>query len=435
MEIKRDKYLNELIKSKDSNQVKVITGLRRSGKSFLLFKLYKNYLLESGINNDQIITFSFDDDEDVEKLDSYFKEESTKIYISKNNYVINSKKFRHFINDLTEKEQKYYLLLDEIQLLENFVGTLNSFIRKEKFDTYVTGSNSKMLSSDIITEFRGRGENIHIYPLSFKEYFEVANKTFEEAYKEYSYFGGMPLLLSLEADSKKENYLKQLFEETYFKDIIDRNKIENDEQFKTLIKFLASDIGSYTNTLTLENTFISKTKLTYHHDTIKKHIDFAKDAFLINEAKRYDIKGKYYIGANSKYYFTDIGLRNALINFSQQEPTHIMENVIYNELIIKGYNVDVGIVEVNEKNENGNYQRKQLETDFICNNINKRIYIQSAYKMEDKDKYIKETKSLLNIKDNFRKIVIVNDNIKSYIDENGIEIVSLKDFLLEDNIL
>ncbi len=335
-----------------------------------------------------------------------------------------------FINDITKETKNYYILLDEIQLLDNFVMTLNGLLTHKNFDVYVTRSNSKMLSHDVITEFRGRGDQIHLYPLSFKEYYETSNKSFEDAYQDYQYFGGMPYILQIDDDARKEQYLKDLFSETYIKDISERNNIKNTDSFEKLMNILASSIGSYTNPSNIEKAFKSTENISYSHDTIKKHIEFIKDSFLLNEALRYDIKGRKYIGSNSKYYFTDIGLRNALINFRQVEPTHIMENIIYNELIIKGYSVDIGITQINELNENGNYVSKQLETDFVCNKINERIYIQSAYHMETLDKLIQEKKSLINIKDSFRKIIIVKDSIKKYITDDGIEFISLKDFLL-----
>ena len=386
--------------------------------------------MSNGIKEEQIISFSFDVLENVMILDKYLPKEKTLKYDSKGNYIVNPKKFILYINDLTKENEEYYLLLDEIQLLDNFVMVLNGFLKHDNFDVYVTGSNSKMLSSDIITEFRGRGDQIHLYPLSFKEFFEAKSQSFDDAYLEYQYYGGMPYLLNIDNEENKQEYLKSLFSEIYIKDITERNGVKDIDSFSKLLNILASSIGSYTNPTKLENTFRSVENIDYGHVTIKKHIEFIKDAFLLSEANRYDIKGKKYIGSNSKYYFTDIGLRNALINFRQTEPTHIMENIIYNELISRGYCVDVGIVEINEKNENGNYVIKRLETDFICNKINEKIYIQSAYSMETLDKEIQEKRSLLNIKDNFRKMIIVKDTIKPYLTEEGIEVISLKDWLL-----
>jgi len=430
MAIKRDKYLNEIINRKRNGLIKVITGLRRSGKSYLLNKLYKNYLINNGIQENQIIQFAFDNMEDLMKLDEYLPNEQTLKYDIRKYYTVNAKKFLLYINDLTKRDFDYYILLDEIQLLDNFVITLNGLLNHDNFDIYVTGSNSKMLSKDIITEFRGRSDQIHMYPLSFQEYYEVSDLSFDEAYLNYQYYGGMPFLLSLKTNERKQQYLKELFSEIYIKDITERNGVKDVDAFEKLLKVLASSIGSYTNPGNLEKTFKSIEKLSYGHVAIKNHIEYIKDSFLISEANRYDIKGEKYIGSNSKYYFTDIGLRNALINFRQDEPTHIMENIIYNELIIRGYSVDVGIVEISEKNNNNNYVLKQLETDFVCNRINEKIYIQSAYSMETIEKQIQEKKSLMKIKDNFRKIIIVKDNIKKYITEEGIEVVSLKEWLL-----
>lgn len=431
MEIKREQYLNELIERKNNGLIKVITGLRRSGKSYLLNKLYRSYLLNHGIKESQIISFAFDNLENVMILDKYLPDEQTLIYDARKNYVVNPKKFILYINDLTKENDVYYLLLDEIQLLGDFVFALNGLLSHDNYDIYVTGSNSKMLSKDVITEFRGRGDQIHIYPLSFKEYFDSVNLSFEDAYLEYQYYGGMPYLLSINDEKRKQEYLKDLFSEIYIKDITERNGIKNIDSFETLLNILSSSIGSYTNPGKLEKTFKSVEKIDYDHDTIKKHIDYIKDVFLLSEAKRYDIKGKKYIGSNSKYYFTDIGLRNALINFRQDEPTHIMENIIYNDLLQRGYSVDVGIVKINSKTENGNYVRKQLETDFVCNRMTEKIYIQSAYSMETIEKQKQEMNSLLHIKDNFRKIIITKDSIKRYFTEEGIEVISLKEWLLQ----
>ena len=431
MEIKREQYLNELIERKNNGLIKVITGLRRSGKSYLLNKLYRSYLLNHGIKASQIISFAFDNLENIMILDKYLPDEQTLIYDTRKNYVVNPKKFILYINDLTKENDVYYFLLDEIQLLGYFVFALNGLLSHDNYDIYVTGSNSKMLSKDVITEFRGRGDQIHIYPLSFKEYYDSVNLSFEDAYLEYQYYGGMPYLLSIDDEKRKQEYLKDLFSEIYIKDITERNGIKNIDSFETLLNILSSSIGSYTNPGKLEKTFKSVEKVVYDHDTIKKHIDCIKDAYLISEAKRYDIKRKKYIGSNSKYYFTDVGLRNALINFRQDEPTHIMENIIYNDLLQKGYSVDVGIVEINSKTEKGNYVRKQLETDFVCNRMTEKIYIQSAYSMETIEKQKQEMNSLLHIKDNFRKIIITKDSIKRYFTEEGIEVISLKEWLLQ----
>ena len=433
MQIERNKYLNEIISKEKNGLIKVITGLRRSGKSYLLNKLFKSHLLGKGILESQIISFAFDNQEDIYGLNKYLIDEPTLIYDSRGNYKVNSNKFFLYIKDLTIENKQYYLLLDEIQFLDNFVITLNGFLNHDNFDVYVTGSNSKMLSKDIITEFRGRGDQIHMHPLSFKEFYNASKLSFDEAYLAYQYLGGTPAILNKSSDAEKMKYLNELFSEIYIKDMIERNGIKDIDSFERLLSVLASSIGSYTNPSNLEKTFKSKEHITYDHETIKYHIDCIKDAFLLSEAKRYNIKGKKYIGANSKFYFTDIGLRNALINFRQNEPTHIMENIIYNDLIQKGYSVDVGIVEINEKNEGGNYVTKQIETDFVCNKLTERIYIQSAYSMETLEKLIQEKRPLINIKDNFKKIIIVKDSIKQYITEEGIYVISLKEWLLNDD--
>lgn len=431
MGINRNLYLKKLIDREHNGLIKVITGLRRSGKSYLLNTIFRNHLIEKGVDPSQIISFAFDNMEDVMKLDEYYTERSTLLFDAKGNYKVDSRKFYKYINDLTTKNQKYYLLLDEIQLLDNFVMTLNGFLTHDNFDVYVTGSNSKMLSKDIITEFRGRGDQIKMFPLSFKEYYSARNLSFEDAYYEYQYYGGMPYVLKLDGQERKKEYLKNLFTEIYIKDITERNNIKDTGSFEELLNVLSSSIGSYTNPTNLENTFKSKANITYNHETIRNHIEFIKDAFLISESKKYNIKGRKYINSNSKFYFTDIGLRNALINFRQDEPTHIMENIIYNELATRGYDIDVGIIESSEKNANGNYVQRQLETDFVCNNIDERIYIQSAYSMENIEKFKQEKRSLLQINDNFKKVIIVKDNIKDYMTEEGIKVMSLKNFLLE----
>jgi len=435
MNANRDRYLNELIVRKNNGFIKVITGIRRCGKSYLLNKIFYDYLIKSGIDKKHIIRFSFDTDEDIDKLDKYYPDEPTKIHEKwKNGFTVNSKKFRKYISDLTNDNDQFYLLLDEIQMLEDFVGTLNGFLRHPNFDTYVTGSNSRMLSSDIMTEFRGRGDRISMFPLSFKEFYQASNMNFQDAYKYFSYYGGMPFLLSMSTEQQKSSYLKELFKEVYIKDIVERHGINDVGNFEKLIDVLASSIGSYNNYTKLENTFKSELNVIYSGDTIRNHIDYLEDAFLISHANRYDVKGKKYIKSNSKYYFTDIGLRNARLNFRQQEPTHIMENIIYNELLYRGYNVDVGIVEVIEKSQNNNSVRKQLEVDFIVQTENDKFYIQSAFSMPDSLKTHQEEKSLINIHDSFKKIIVVGDDIKSWKTDNGTVVISLKDFLLSDKL-
>ena len=437
MEIKRDKYLSKIIESKNDGLIKIITGIRRCGKSYLLFDLFFKHLRNNGVDKRNIIRFAFDNDEDVDKLDSYFKDEPTKIYLDKEKrkYIINSKKFRAFISDITNDDEDYYILLDEVQLLQDFVGTLNGLSRHKTFDIYVTGSNSRFLSNDVASEFRARGEQIRIHPLSFKEFFDAHDLSFEDAYSEYQYYGGLPYISTINNDEKKITYLKEVFNQLYIKDLMDRYEISSVESFNTLINILSSSIGSYTNPTNIENTFKSEIKISYHHDTIAKHIEYLKEAFLIKEANRYDIKGRKYVASNSKYYFTDLGLRNIRLNFRQQEPTHMMENIIYNELVTRGYNVDIGIVEKWEKDENGKNVLKNLEVDFICNQANRKYYIQSVYSFGDEGKKIQELKPLQNINDSFKKIVIIKDTFKPWIDDRGIYYISLKDFLLDEMII
>ena len=437
MTINRDLYLNDLISRMYNGLVKVITGIRRCGKSYLVFKLFYDYLIKKGIPKERIITFAFDTDEDIDKLEKYHNDEPTKIYDKSNRiFLVNSKKFRAYINDLIIDDGPYYLLLDEIQLLDNFVGTLNSYLRKPNLDIYVTGSNSHLLSSDIITTFRGRGDQIKVYPLSFKEFYSAQKEIeFEKAYEDYTYYGGMPLILSMSSEKQKASYLSNLFTEIYIKDIVERNGIEDQDSFERLIDILASSIGSFTSPTNIENTFKSKSKIIYTRPTIKKHIGYLKDSFLIDEANRYDIKGRRYIKAKSKYYFSDIGLRNSRLNFREQDPAHIMENIIYNELKYRGYNIDVGSVEISEKNINQNYVRKQLEVDFVCYQESKKYYVQSVYSIEDIHKMEQEEKPLTNIRDYFKKIIVVRNNFKHYRKDNGILIIGLKEFLLDQNSL
>lgn len=429
--IKRDSYLNELISRKQNGLIKVITGMRRCGKSFLLFNIFKNYLINNGIDETHIVSFAFDNDEDVDKLDKYFPDEPTRIYEARSKtFTINSKKFRAYINELTNEKDDFYLLLDEIQLLDNFTGTLNAFLRRTNFDVYVTGSNSRMLSTDIITTFRGRGDQIKVRPLSFKEFFKAQKFSFDDCYRDYCLYGGMPFILYRNSEKQKAEYLTNLFQEIYIKDICDRYRIVDQDSFERLINILASSIGSLCSPTSIENSFRSRLKINYHHDTIKKHINFLRDSFLIEEVLRYDVKGKKYIESKAKYYFTDLGLRNARLNFRQIEETHLMENVIYNELVNRGFNVDVGSIEVNERNQNQSLVRKNIEIDFVCNQADKRYYIQSAYLIIDEEKFAQEERPLLKVKDNFKKIIIVRNDVHLHHNENGTLIISLKDFLL-----
>ena len=414
-EIKRDIYLKKLIDKKENEMIKVITGIRRCGKSYLLDPIYKKYLLSTGVKEDHIIKLELDSIENKEYLDA------TKLY----NYVM----------DKIQDDKMYYILLDEIQKVDDFESVLNSFLRKKNLDVYVTGSNSKFLSSDIITEFRGRGDEIRVYPLTFREYLPACNKDIDEALKEYITYGGMPYILSRKTDEEKSKYLNNLFNNTYINDIVERNNIQKNEILESLINILASSVGSLNNPLKLEKTFKSKGFKNVTAKTINTYIDYLIDAFMINKALRYDVKGKKYINTPSKYYFTDIGLRNVRLNFRQQEDNHLMENIIYNELLVRGFNVDVGVVEYTTKDKNNKKMRKQLEVDFVCNKGSNRYYIQSAYAIPTKEKMEQEEQSLIKIDDFFKRIIIVENDIKLWRNEKGIVIMGLKQFLLDDNSL
>ena len=414
-EIKRDIYLQKLIDKKENEMIKVITGIRRCGKSYLLDPIYKKYLLSTGVKEDHIIKLELDSIENKEYLDA------SKLY----NYVM----------DKIQDDKMYYILLDEIQKVDDFESVLNSFLRKKNLDVYVTGSNSKFLSSDIITEFRGRGDEIRVYPLTFREYLPACNKDIDEALKEYITYGGMPYILSRKTDEEKSKYLNNLFNNTYINDIVERNNIQKNEILESLINILASSVGSLNNPLKLEKTFKSKGFKNVTAKTINTYIDYLIDAFMINKALRYDVKGKKYINTPSKYYFTDIGLRNVRLNFRQQEENHLMENIIYNELLVRGFNVDVGVVEYTTKDKNNKKMRKQLEVDFVCNKGSNRYYIQSAYAIPTKEKMEQEEQSLIKIDDFFKRIIIVENDIKLWRNEKGIVIMGLKQFLLDDNSL
>lgn len=413
--IKREYYLNKLIKKQDNRLIKIVTGVRRCGKSFLLDPLFKDYLLELGVPKDHIIKLELDN--------------------RKNKKYLNPDVLDEYIRSCIKDDGKYYIILDEIQLVDDFVSVLNTFTYMDNVDVYVTGSNAKLLSKDIITEFRGRGDKVELHPLSFSEFVSAYDGSIEQAWNEYFLYGGLPIMLSLETDEEKSEYLKQLFDEVYINDIIERHKINNVDGLNELINILSSSIGSLTNPSKLEDTFRSEKKVNLSDKTISTYIDYLIDAFLINKASRYNIKSKKCIGAPFKYYFEDIGLRNARLNFRQLDDGHIMENIIYNELISRGYNVDVGIVELNEKDEKGSNIKPQYEVDFVVNKGSQKYYIQSAYQIPDSEKYLQETKSLNNINDSFRKIIIVKDNIKLRRDENGIVMMGIFDFLLNENSL
>ena len=415
MLIKRDVYLNKLIERQNNGMIKVITGIRRCGKSFLLFKLYREFLLNSGVGADHIIEIALDGI-DVDELRD-------------------PKACYGYIRERILDGEKYYVLLDEVQFMDRFEEVLNSLLRIENVDVYVTGSNSKYLSKDIITEFRGRGDEIHIYPLTFAEFYASFGGEYDDAWDEYLNFGGLPALVDMNNAKQKMDYLKGIFDNVYMKDVIDRNKIKNKDEINTLVDILASAIGSPTNPTKISNTFATERHSSYTHKTISAHINFLEEAYLISKANRYDIKGRKYIAANLKYYFTDVGLRNARLNFRQQEQTHLMENVVYNELLARGYSVDVGMVEVNQKNSEGKSVRKQLEVDFVTNMGNQRYYIQVAYDLSTEEKQQQEYNSFRNIRDSFKKIVLVNGSSKPWRNDEGYVIMGMKYFLLNSDSL
>lgn len=428
MVIKRDFYLKQLINSMNIGMIKVITGIRRSGKSYLLFELFNDFLLKNNVDSNHIIKFAFDSQDYLDLIG----EDLLDLSIKKRK--VNPKKFNDYIKSKIIDNQTYYILLDEIQLLDNFEAILNGYLRKDNLDVYVTGSNAKFLSKDVITEFRGRGWEIHVNPLSFKEFLQVFDGTTDEAYNEYAIYGGLPKLFEFKNEVDKVKYLNNIFEETYLKDIIERNKIMNIDELGELLNFLSSSIGSLTNPTKLSNTFESVKHVKIHPDTIRRYIEYFTDSFLISAPKRYDIIGKGYINSPLKYYFSDMGLRNARLNFRELEQPRLMENIVYNELVMRGYNVDVGMVELYEQNSNGKSVLKKTEVDFICNQADKRYYIQVAYTIDSDDKIAQEQKSLLNINDGFKKIIIVKDSIKPHYNNYGIYIISLYDFLLNENI-
>ena len=415
MEIKRDAYLEQLKIRKDNGMIKIITGIRRCGKSFLLFVLFKNYLLENGVDNEHIIAIALDGIENEELRDP--------------------KKCYQYIKDAMKDEQRYYLILDEVQFMPRFEEVLNSLLRISNIDVYVTGSNSRFLSSDIVTEFRGRGDEIRIYPLSFAEFYSAYDGDYDEAWEEYMTYGGLPQVAQFSVERQKAEYLKNIFTNVYIRDVVERNNIKNVDEIGTLVDILASAIGAPTNPTKISNTFKSERGINYSNKTISNHIDYLTEAFLISKADRYDIKGRKYVGANLKYYFSDVGLRNARLNFRQQEPTHIMENIVYNELLIRGYNVDVGIVDVYAKNDYGKTTRKQFEVDFVVNQGSQRYYIQVAYDMVSEEKQTQEFNSFRNIPDSFKKIVIVNGTKKPYRNDEGFVIMGMKYFLLNADSL
>ena len=414
-EIKRDLYLKKLIDRKENDLIKIITGIRRCGKSYLLDPIFKRYLTENGVDEKHIIKLELDSIENKE-------------------YRNPNKLYEYVMQKITD-DRMYYILLDEIQKVEDFESVLNSFLRKKNLDVYVTGSNSKFLSSDIVTEFRGRGDEIRVFPLSFSEFFEAYEGDKRDVFNEYITYGGMPYILSRKTEEAKSTYLNNLFENTYINDIVERNHIQKDDKLNSIINMIASSIGSLTNPNKIENTFKSNNISDITIPTINNYLNYLIDAFLINKAERFDIRGKKYISTPSKYYFTDVGLRNARLNFRQQEETHLMENVIYNELLVRGYNVDVGVVEINEENKEGKKIRKQIEVDFVCNQGSKRYYVQSAFAIPDKEKMRQEQRPFNYIQDSFKKIIVVRENIKLWRNEEGTVIMGIEEFLLNKNSL
>ena len=429
MKICRDFYLEKLIKRKNNGLIKVITGIRRCGKSYLLNNLFYHHLLESGVKEDHIIRFAFDSAEDL-----YLIGESL-IQLEKEKRGVNPEKFMEYIRSKINDDQMYYLLLDEIQMMDCFEAVLNGYMRKDNMDVFVTGSNAKLLSKDIATEFAGRGDEVHMYPLSFAEFMTVYQEDKYMGLSEYMLYGGIPMVVLREEAEEKAATLQNLISEIYIRDIVNRNRVRNIGELEDLLNILSSAIGSLTNPEKLKNTFktVKKSKIT--SVTIKKYLDYFEDSFLIESAQRYDIKGKAYIETPKKYYFSDLGLRNARINFRQFEQTHSMENVIYNELRMRGYRVDVGVVPVIEGDPEGKAVRKQLEVDFVCNLGSSRYYIQSAYSLPDENKRTQEIRPFRKIDDTFKKIVITKDMVPTHYDEYGILTMNIYDFLLNPESL
>lgn len=416
MLVQRNLYLNKLISCRHNGMIKIITGIRRCGKSFLLFNIFNDWLLRNGIGADQIIKIDLEDRRNSNLRDP-------------------DELLRYIDNKMIDSSKMYYILIDEVQLVSEFEDVLNSYLKINNADVYVTGSNAKFLSKDVITTFRGRGFEIRVFPLSFSEFCSVFTGTVQSAYYLYSLYGGLPQVLSLDSEPLKSQYLKDLFKETYFKDIKERYHIQYDEEMESLLNFLSSSIGSLTNPNKLTNTLESVMHSKLSRITVNNYLEYICESFLVEKVARYDIKGKKYFDFKSKYFFTDIGLRNARLNFRQNEPSHIMENIIYNELRVRGYNVDVGVVPVIRRSIDGKQQRVQLEVDFVCNLGSKRYYVQSAYKMIEQEKIQQEEASLRNVDDSFKKIIIVGDEIPVQRNEKGITTMSLFDFLLNENSL
>ncbi len=417
MEFSRKMYLQKLVRADGNGMIKIVTGIRRCGKSYLLFNIFRNYLLAQGVPEDHIIGLALDERENKKLLNP----DRLLDYID-----------RHIVKD----GKKNYVILDEVQLVDEFVSVLLSMTHKQNVETYVSGSNSKFLSKDVVTEFRGRGWEIRVHPLSFAEYYEGMGGDYQQALYDYYRYGGLPQVALLATEEEKKQYLQTVFETTYLKDVIERNHLRNPEGMRKLIQVMASCIGSCTNPNNIVNTFMSGEKLVISSAAVGHYLEYLQEAFIISEAQRYDVKGRKYIGSASKYYFEDLGIRNMLINFRQQEETHIMENIIYDELLLRGYSVDVGQVEVWEKTPEGKRVRKNLEIDFVVNNPPQRIYIQSVLVLPDRAKTEQEQRPLVNIPDHFRKVIILgNDFQRGWIDEEGVQIISMRDFLLNPDIL
>lgn len=411
MEIKRESYVKSLADRKNNGAIKVITGVRRCGKSYLLFRLYKKYLLSTGVQAQDILEIPLDDD-DFEELRE-------------------RKNLSRYIKSKTEGDRTFYVFLDEVQFCDGFESVLNGLSRKENLDIYVTGSNSRFLSSDILTEFRGRGDEVRVHPLSFAEYLGAFKGSKDKAWRDFMMYGGLPRILFCKTDEQKSKYLQDLFRSVYIKDVVERNHLKGDNVLESIVDFLASSVGSLTNATRLANTFVSNGIKT-NDKTVAAYISYLEDAFLIEKAERYDVKGKKYIGSTKKFYFTDVGLRNARLNFRQQEPSHILENIIYNELLIRGFNVDVGVVEKHIKNAAGKQKNIQLEIDFVCNKGSSRYYIQSAYSIPDEMEMQQEAASLDRVSDSFKKIIITQDSINPYQTEKGYLVINVLDFLLDE---
>ena len=415
MEIKRDSLLQRLLDLRHNGMIKVITGVRRSGKSYLVFNLFYDYLKSQGVDNDHIIMVNLESRRNIK--------------------LRNPDSLLDHIDSRMHDDNMYYILLDEVQLVDEFEDVLNSYLSVPNADVYVTGSNAKFLSKDVITEFRGRGDEVKVYPLSFSEYMSAYNGSQQRGLDDFMTYGGLPFILSLKSEEQKSTYLKNLFAETYIKDIKDRYKIRHEDELEDLLNIISSSVGSLTNPAKLVNTFKSMKNISITADTLKSYLEYLCDSFLVTKAMRYDVKGKRYIDTPYKYYFTDTGLRNARINFRQDEKTHLMENIIFNELLIRGFNVDVGVVPVVKIGDDGKQHRSQLEIDFVCNQGSRRYYIQSAFRMDSDDKRRQEQASLLNVRDSFKKIIITGEEGLIHRNEQGITTMSIYDFLLNPDSL